>query len=96
MPTQHADILSSAKRGGLFLFPFMVSIAQLRKIDPNLAHLSDEEISEIRDELHDLGQLIFDDWLVNSPVSKSPIGVLRRLEEANKIKTWKPEEGKQG
>jgi hypothetical protein len=74
----------------------MLSIAQLRKIDPALAHLSDEEIEEIRDTFYDLGQLIFDDWLENGPVSKYPVGVLQRLKESNKIEVCQPPELKQG
>jgi hypothetical protein len=73
----------------------MLGAEQLRKIDPELAHLSDDEILEIRNSLYDLGGLIFDDWLENGAVSKYPIGVLQRLQESNKIETCKPLEPKQ-
>lgn len=73
----------------------MLSIERLRKIDPSLAHLSDDEIVEIRETLYDLGQLIFDDWLENEAVSKYPVRVLQRLSEGNKIKKCKPPEKKQ-
>jgi hypothetical protein len=72
----------------------MLSPQQLRKIDPTKAHLSDEEIVEIRDAFYDLGQLIFDDWLENTAVSKYPVGVLQGLKESNKIKACKPPEPK--
>jgi hypothetical protein len=52
-----------------------LSIQKLRKIDPDLAHLSDDEILEIRAFFCDLGQLMFDDWLENGAVSKYPVRV---------------------
>jgi hypothetical protein len=88
----------ASKRSGakpFFNFSKMLSIEKLRKIDPALAHLTDDEIIEIRDTLYDLGQLIFDDWLENDAVSKYPVGVLQRLKDGNKIKICKPTEPKQ-
>lgn len=41
----------------------MLSLKQLREIDPSLSHLSDEELIEIRDKLYELGELIWDDWI---------------------------------
>ncbi len=41
----------------------MLSIEKLRKIDPEVDHLTDEEIIKIRIEFESLGQLIFDDWI---------------------------------
>ena len=41
----------------------MFSIEQLRKEDPKLKNLSDEEITEVRDKLYALGDLMFDCWL---------------------------------
>jgi hypothetical protein len=73
----------------------MLSVEQLKKIDPRLAHLSDDEIIEIRDTFYDLGQLIFDDWLESGAVSKYPVGVLQRLKESNKIEVCKLPEAKQ-
>lgn len=72
----------------------MLSLGQLRKIDPNLAHLSDEEIIEIRDSLYDLGGLVFDDWLENGDGSKYPVRFLQRLKESNNIEVCKPLESK--
>lgn len=65
--------------------PAVLSIEQLRKIDPMLSHLSDDKLLEIRNSFYDLGQLIFDDWLENGAGSKSPVGVLQRLKDGNKI-----------
>lgn len=64
----------------------MLSPEQLKKIDPALAHLSDDEVLEVRDSLYDLGQLMFDDWLETEVVSKYPVRVLQKLKEGNKIK----------
>ncbi len=63
----------------------MISLEQLKEIDPNLAHLSDDEIIEVRASFYDLGTLIFDDWLENGEGSKYPSGVLQRLKEQTKI-----------
>jgi hypothetical protein len=68
----------------------MLSPEKLRKIDPKLAHLSDDEILEIRASLYDLGGLMFDDWLENGDGSKYPVRFLQRLKESNKIEVCKP------
>ena len=47
----------------------MMPLEELRKIDPEVANLSDEELKEIRQQFYDMGQLIFDDWFDNR---KSP------------------------
>jgi hypothetical protein len=73
----------------------MLSIDQLKKLDPKLAHLSDDEILEIRNSLYDLGGLVFDDWLENGEGSKYPVRFLQRLQESNKIEICKPMEQKQ-
>lgn len=70
----------------------MLNIEKLRKIDPDLAHLSDDEILEVRDSLYDLGQLMFDDWLENGDGSKYPVRFLQRLKESNNIEVCKPPE----
>jgi hypothetical protein len=74
----------------------MLTIRQLKKIDPDLAHLPDDEILEIRNTFYDLGQLIFDDWLENGPVSKYPVGVLQRLKGSNKIDVCKSRKQQRG
>jgi hypothetical protein len=73
----------------------MLSLTQLRKIDPALAHLSDDEIIEVRDSLYDLGGLVFDDWLENGEGSKYPVRFLQRLKESNKMDICQPQEPKQ-
>lgn len=74
---------------------FMLSVEQLRKNDPELADLPDEEVIKIRDSFYELGTLIFDDWLENEGGSKFPAGVLQRLEDNNKLKLWSKSEEKQ-
>ena len=64
----------------------MLSLNQLRRIDPTLSHLSDEEFSEICNSLYELGQLIFDDWYINRDVSKYPVGLLAKDKKKHKIK----------
>lgn len=64
----------------------MLSLEQLRKIEPTLKILSDEEILKLRDKLYVLGQLIFDDWLENKAGSKYPTGVLQKFKESNTLK----------
>ncbi len=40
----------------------MLTIEQLRKIDLNLANLSDEEVGRIRDDLYELADIIFEKY----------------------------------
>lgn len=63
----------------------MLSIEKLRKIDPNLNELAEEEAVKVRDKYYELGRLIFEDWLDNVGGSKYPVGVLQKLRESNKI-----------
>jgi hypothetical protein len=77
------------------IFFKMISIEKLKKIDPKLAHLSDDEILEIRSSLYDLGGLMFEDWLENGDGSKYPVRFLQRLRESNKMDVCQPEEPKQ-
>jgi hypothetical protein len=73
----------------------MLSIEQLRKNDPQLATLADEEVVKIRDSFYELGVLIFDDWLETDGGSKFPTGVLLETEKDNKVKQWNRKERKQ-
>lgn len=41
----------------------MLNIKQLRKIDPTLKDLNDEEVENIKESYYELGQLIRDVWL---------------------------------
>lgn len=60
----------------------MISIEALRKIDiANTAHLTDEELEDIRKSFYDFGQLMFDDWLEQKFGSKYPVGSLTNKSE---------------
>ncbi len=65
----------------------MLNIEKLRKIDPELNGISDDEAIKIRDKYYELGRLIFDDWLDSVSGSKYPIGILHKLGESNKIQS---------
>ena len=64
----------------------VLSIEKLKKYDPTLEELPDEEIIKLREQFYNLGQLIFDDWLESKGGSKYPTRVLQELKESNKIK----------
>lgn len=42
----------------------MLTLEQLRKIDPDLKDCPDEELIKIRSALYELGNFAFDTWLV--------------------------------
>ena len=63
----------------------MLSPKALKKIDPELAHLSDEEIEAIRDSFYAFGQLIFEDWYKEKFGSKNPVGSLSENVKSGKI-----------
>ena len=52
----------------------MISLEEMRKIDPRLLEMPDEEVKKIRDYLYQLGNLAFDTWL-EKKVPKSPLGI---------------------
>lgn len=56
----------------------MLSLSQLRKADPSLDYLTDEELEQIAKNLYALGNLTFDCWLKEN-VSKFPEGLLPKL-----------------
>lgn len=59
----------------------MLSIESLKKIDPEMAHISDDELIKIRQSFYDFGQLMFDDWCEQKFGSKYPIGSLTNNQE---------------
>ncbi len=52
----------------------MISLSKLRKLDPGVAHLSDEELKAVRESFYGLGSVIFEDWCEQKFGSKFPIG----------------------
>ena len=55
----------------------MLSVEQLRKIDPDLAHLSDDEVLRVRNTFYELGQIMYEDWEAQRGGSKNPFGGLQ-------------------
>lgn len=54
----------------------MISLDELRHLEPTLADMNDEDLSEIRTELYALGQLAFDVWQREQTGSNYPQGVV--------------------
>jgi hypothetical protein len=63
----------------------MLSIADLRKLDPELRHLSDDELEQIRLALYDAAQLAFDVYVAKKRGSKCPVRSLASSEVQSKI-----------
>ena len=53
----------------------MISFEELRKIEPALQKVSDEELTIIRNLLYAHGQLAFECWLEDQSGSKNPLRV---------------------
>lgn len=53
----------------------MISLTDLRKIDPRLIEVSDEELIKIRHSLYSLGQLALEDFIEEKTGSKLPLRV---------------------
>jgi hypothetical protein len=62
-----------------------ISLARLRKIDPEVVNLTDKELTEVRDAFYELGDLIFEDWCEQKFDSKFPIGDNNSHKEKGKI-----------
>ena len=64
-----------------------MTLAQCRKVAPELADLSDEELLEARDVLYELAQLAYEAWKARTnDGSKSPVGVLTPKEDGLNVK----------
>ncbi len=63
----------------------MLSLESLRRKDPTLAHLKDEELEQIRLAFYELAQLMFDDWKDQKFGSKFPIGSLTSNEDKHTL-----------
>lgn len=53
----------------------MISLEQLKRIDPKIRDLSDEQIELVRAKLYILGQLMFDEWIKTKAVPNHPVGL---------------------
>jgi hypothetical protein len=56
----------------------MISLEEIKRIDPKLSKYSDEELEKIRALLYSLGQLAFESWLDMSVSKKSPKGIAKK------------------
>jgi hypothetical protein len=57
---------------------FMLSIEKCRQTEPSLKNLSDDEVTEILENLYEGAQLALEDWLKKKG-SKNPQGVLSSI-----------------
>lgn len=51
----------------------MLSLEQLRKVDPDLEAMSDEELMELRAGLYETAQIAFEAWHAEKGGSKVPV-----------------------
>lgn len=51
-----------------------MTLSQCRKVAPELADLSDEELLEARDAIYEYADIIYAAWQIMGPGSKSPDG----------------------
>lgn len=81
--------LFGVHRTGGYLAAFsMLSIAQLRKIDPSKKNLSDEQLEEIRHAMYEMVQLAYDVWQGDKKGSKNPTGVFPPEEPNDTLSLW--------
>ncbi len=57
----------------------MFTIERCRKIDPELQGLTDEEVVVLRDDMIEIAELAFQQWLNNGSGSKNPERVWTHL-----------------
>ena len=59
----------------------MISLQELRKIDPALQKYSDEELLKIRALLYSAGQLAIESYVANISGSKYPAGDKHKIDD---------------
>ncbi len=65
----------------------MISLEQCRKIEPSLNGLSDEELTEVRNALYELGNIAFKTWQ-NNKFPSFHRGVLQKGTKGSKITNY--------
>ena len=66
----------------------MISVEQMRKIDPAVIQMSDEELETLKADLYETVQLAFDVWWQEKKSgSKNPTGLLPVDKTEGSIKT---------
>lgn len=51
----------------------MLSLEQLREIDPKFKNVSDAKLTNVRDNLYEIGQLAFECWFEEQQQKKSKL-----------------------
>lgn len=57
----------------------MLSLQQLRKLDPSLAKLADDEVEALREDFYTMAQIAFDVWWEQKGGSNNPVGLSPKL-----------------
>lgn len=70
----------------------MISIDKIKEIAPELSHLSDQEIEEVRATLYDMGKLAFDSWWSEKRTSRIFYGSFNVTHPTIVLRLWKPQE----
>lgn len=65
----------------------MMSLDQCRKVDKSLENLSDEELTEIRNALYELGNIAFKTWQ-KEKFPTFPRGLLQKDDKESKITNY--------
>lgn len=65
----------------------MISLEQCRKVDSNLEKLSDEELTEVRNALYELGNIVFKIWQDEKFPNFSP-GLLQNNNKESKLNDY--------
>lgn len=73
----------------------MLSIDQLRKLNPQFEKMDDRALEELRSAMYQLGQLCFDVWWTEKSGSKNPTGVFPPAGPSDTLTLWSKEQ-KQG
>lgn len=65
----------------------MISLEQCKKIDPTLERLTDEELTEVRKDLYELGSILFNMWQ-REKFPNFHHGLLQNQEEESRITNY--------
>lgn len=65
----------------------MMSLDQCRKVDPSLNGLSDEELTEVRNALYELGNIAFKTWQ-NKKFPNFHHGLLQKDDKGSRITNY--------
>jgi hypothetical protein len=63
----------------------MLSLEEIRKIEPELAAMSDSDLELLRADLYETAQISFDLWREEKTDSKNPVWSFPKLGEEHKL-----------